>query len=80
MILLHFQGFISQTATFYCLLFSNSDGYSSNGFVEEPCMGSLTLVFHHHAASKVFWDIQPLVIHLLQKTAERLKVGLSQVL
>lgn len=72
-------GFISQTATFYCLLFSNSDGYSSNGFVEEPCMGSLTIVFNYNAASKVFWDIQPLVVHLLTKTVEKMKVGLSQV-
>lgn len=71
-------GFASQTATFYCLCFSNSDG-ETNICLEEPHMASLSLVFEYGKSLDAFWNLQPLVLHLLGKTVERLKVGLSQV-
>lgn len=72
-------GFASQTATFYCLCFSNIDGETTNICVEEPHMASLSIVFDYSKYLDAFWNLQPLILHLLRKTVERLKVGLSQV-
>ena len=73
-------GFASQTATFYCLCFSNSNDGEINICVEEPLMASLSLVFDYNKCLDEFWNLQPLILHLLSKTVERLKIGLSQVL
>jgi hypothetical protein len=72
-------GFASQTATFYCLCFSNNYGETTNICIEEPHMVSLSIVFYYEKCLDIFWNLQPLIIHLLNKTVERLKVGLSQV-
>ena len=73
-------GFASQSATFYCLFLpENVVGDLGTFCTEEPCMSSLSAVFYYHRVDE-FWSLQPLVLHLLRKTAERLKVGLSQVI
>ncbi|KZS14035.1 Uncharacterized protein APZ42_020662 [Daphnia magna] len=71
-------GFASQTATFYCLCFSNNYGETNNICIEEPHMVSLSMVFDYKKGLDAFWNLQPLIVHLLSKTVERLKVGLSQ--
>lgn len=73
-------GFASQTATFYCLCFSSNENETNNFCIDEPNMASLSLVFEYGKCLDAFWNLQPLIVHLLSKTAERLKVGLSQVL
>lgn len=77
-------GFISQTTTFYCLnldcSLSLGDTDMSNICVEEPHMTSLTVIFQHNETClDLFWKLQPLILHLLEKIVERLKVGLFQV-
>lgn len=73
-------GFASQTATFYCLCLSNNEGEPNSFCVEEPHMASLSVVFNYAKCLDAFWNLQPLITHLLRKTVERLKVGLSQVI
>lgn len=70
--------FVSQTSTFYCP-FLVEDNCLREEFFTEPSMNSLTIVFHHKYQN-VIWNIHPMLTHLLQRTAECLKVGLSQVI
>ncbi len=73
-------GFTSQSTTFYCLFLpSSSDLGDLDAFcTDEPCMSSLTVIFHS-SRLKEFLDLQPLILHHLRKTSDRIKVGLSQV-
>lgn len=73
-------GFASQSTTFYCLCFSSTENDNNHFCTEEPYMASLSVVFDHGKYQEAFWNLQPLVIHLLSRTVDRLKVGLSQVL
>lgn len=73
-------GFTSQTATFYCLCFRSSTDKGNPNVVEEPFMVSLSTVLHYSQFDKTLWKLQPLLIHLLEKVVECLKVGMSQVL
>jgi hypothetical protein len=70
--------FISQTATFYCHIFSNYNASNAAGSIEDPCMCSLSIVFHFNHEN-IFWNLQPLLIHLLHQVAHKIKFGLSQV-
>ena len=70
--------FISQTATFYCHIFSNYNASNAEGCIEDPCMCSLSIVFHFNHEN-IFWNLQPLVIHLLHQVAHKIKFGLSRV-
>ena len=70
--------FISQTSTFYCP-YLYEDSCLRDEFFAEPSMNSLTLVFHYKYQNVVL-NIHPILTHLLQRVAECLRVGLSQVM
>lgn len=72
-------GFTSQTATFYCLSFHSNSNKGDPHILEEPYMVSLSIVLCYSNFNKIIWKLQPLLIHLLERVVECLKVGLSQV-
>ena len=70
--------FVSQTSTFYCSFLSDENCLRDE-FITDPSMNSITIVFHYKYQN-VVWNINPMLTHLLQRIAECLRVGLSQVI
>lgn len=67
--------FLAQSTTFYSLMVPNYE--CSRVYQDDPCMTSFSIVFNYEF-EEMFWNLHPLLLHLIHHVTRRIKVGLSQ--